>query len=215
VLLLIRRLTKKVHRDIAMAQDLMVNVMYNVFSDVVIHGGTAMWRCYGGNRFSEDIDVYLPLKYRKREKYDEFIDAMEQVGFKTEKFKDTGNVIYSKFSMNGVIVSFEALFKNVKNIVTMPFEMIDGNFINVYTLSSEALLAEKTLTYLSRRKIRDLYDIFFLLNVVNEKVDKKLLRKFLSDFKLPIDTKDLKVLIISGAVPSVSDMLLVIKRRCS
>ncbi|MEM1546291.1 MAG: nucleotidyl transferase AbiEii/AbiGii toxin family protein [Candidatus Methanomethylicia archaeon] len=35
--------------------------IYNSFPEAVIHGGTAIWRCYGSNRFSEDVDVYLPL----------------------------------------------------------------------------------------------------------------------------------------------------------
>jgi len=41
-------LKKKIHKDIAMAQDLMIIELYDNLSNAVIHGGTALWRCYGG-----------------------------------------------------------------------------------------------------------------------------------------------------------------------
>ena len=85
--------------------------------------------------------------------------------------------------------------------------------INVYTFSPEDLIKEKTETYLSRRKIRDLYDIFFLLNFVEDKsYVSKDLSKFVDNFKDPVDVEDLKALIISGMVPSVPSMLEVVKR---
>ena len=57
---LILRLKKSAHKDIAAAQDLIVSALYEVFNDSVLHGGTSIWRCYKGNRFSEDVDAYIP-----------------------------------------------------------------------------------------------------------------------------------------------------------
>lgn len=45
----------------------------------------------------------------------------------------------------GVIVSFEAVFKDIENYITKNFEMSDGTFILVNTLSPEDLLEEKIL----------------------------------------------------------------------
>ena len=56
---LILKLKKATHREIAKAQDLIVETLYEVFETAVFHGGTAIWRCYKGNRFSEDIDIYM------------------------------------------------------------------------------------------------------------------------------------------------------------
>ncbi|MBU3958073.1 MAG: nucleotidyl transferase AbiEii/AbiGii toxin family protein, partial [Nanoarchaeota archaeon] len=53
------KLKKKSHREIARLQDVVVDMMYRIFPKAVLHGGTAIWRCYKGNRFSEDIDVYI------------------------------------------------------------------------------------------------------------------------------------------------------------
>ena len=37
-----------------------IDIIYNrVEPDATLYGGTAIWRCYGGNRFSEDIHIYL------------------------------------------------------------------------------------------------------------------------------------------------------------
>ncbi|MBM3309818.1 MAG: hypothetical protein FJY77_06125, partial [Candidatus Altiarchaeales archaeon] len=48
------RLKKQAHKKVAEAQDIIVRELYNVFDNAVLHGGTAIWRCYQGNRFSED-----------------------------------------------------------------------------------------------------------------------------------------------------------------
>lgn len=161
------KLKKKIHKDIALAQDLVIVEIYNNFPDTVIHGGTCIWRCYAGNRFSEDIDVYLPLKFKV--KTASFIDNLKRIGFEIKKFKETENSIFAKLSYQNTIVSFEAVFKNMKNAIAKSFEMCDGSFIVVYTLTPEEIIKEKVLAYKKRRKIRDLYDIFFLLNFVEDK----------------------------------------------
>lgn len=57
---LMLKLRKSAHKDIAAAQDLIVESLYDTFNDAVLHGGTCIWRCYQGKRFSEDIDMYIP-----------------------------------------------------------------------------------------------------------------------------------------------------------
>jgi predicted nucleotidyltransferase component of viral defense system len=207
------KLKKKIHRDIAMAQDLIVIEMYNSFPNIVIHGGTCIWRCYRGNRFSEDIDVYLPVKYKESEELNLFKDNLKKRGFVLEKFKETENSIFSKFSFQNSIVSFEATFKNIGKSVTKTFELSDGNFITVYTLSPEDIIKEKISAYAKRRKIRDLYDIFFMLNFVEDrKAIVQPLRDLIRNFKKPLDLNDLKALLISGAIPSLDEMLRVIEK---
>jgi predicted nucleotidyltransferase component of viral defense system len=91
--------------------------------------------------------------------------------------------------------------------------MCDGTFIAVYTLSPEDIIAEKVLAYKKRRKVRDLYDIFFLLRFVKTREKIRMgLKKLLEDFEQPVDVNDLKVLIIWGVVPSVDDMLKEVKK---
>ena len=206
---LILRLKKATHKEIAKAQDIIVETMYEIFNDAVIHGGTGIWRCYQGNRFSEDIDVYLS---RDIDKINKLFELFKKKGFQIYKKKIGENSIYSTLSNNGVILRFEALFKKIKGSLK-EYEKAEGNFITVYTLTAEELIEEKINTYLKRHKIRDLYDIFFLLRYANKEILKIKLQKFLKEFKRPADEKELKVLILEGVIPSIDEMISYIRRK--
>ena len=212
ILPLNKKLKKKIHRTIALAQDVLVISVYDLFPKAVIHGGTAIWRCFGSNRFSEDVDLYLPIGLKKAG-VGRFLDDLKRRGFTIEKFKTTENAIFSRFSYVDAAVRCEAVFKNVESFVTKPFEMVDGTFMMVNTLSAEKVIEEKVSAYLRRRKVRDLYDIFFLLKFVEEKEETRdVLAKLLKDFKAPEDSDELKTLIVLGAVPNVKDMVGEIER---
>ncbi|MBU3924038.1 MAG: nucleotidyl transferase AbiEii/AbiGii toxin family protein [Nanoarchaeota archaeon] len=207
---LILRLKRISHKNIAEAQDLIIGELYKVFDKAVLHGGTALWRCYGGNRFSEDIDVYIQ---RDLKKINILFDSFRKVGFVVEKEKVGENSIYSSLNFNGTIVRFEALFKKVKGSL-VEYTKSDGNLITIYTLTPEELIIEKSITYQKRLKIRDLYDVFFLLRHIkmNDEI-KKSLGSLVKNFKQPVDKEDLKIIIIEGIVPGVEDMLNRIKRE--
>ena len=206
---LMLRLKKAAHKEIAKAQDIIVETLYEVFNDAVIHGGTCIWRCYQGNRFSEDIDVYL---LRDLQKINKLFEFFEKKGFMINKKKIGENSIYSTLSINGVIVRFEALFKRIKGSLK-EYEKVEGNFMTVYTLAPEELIEEKINTYLKRLKVRDLYDIFFLLRYADKDILRKKLEKLLKEFKRPIDEKELKVLILEGIVPDFDQMISYIRRN--
>jgi predicted nucleotidyltransferase component of viral defense system len=207
ILPLNKKLKKKMHKLIALAQDILVIELYDKFPSAIIHGDTAIWRCYGSNRFSEDIDFYFPLALKK-ENFDKFLNDLKEKGFLIKKFKRTNNSIFAKFSYLNAIVSLEIVFKNIKKFLTKPFEMSDGTSILVNTLTPEDIIKEKVSAYLERKKVRDLYDIFFLLKFVEKKEDvKEILTKLVKNFEKPLDEKELKVLIISGSVPSVENMI--------
>ena len=205
---LILKLKKKAHKDIAAAQDLLVQEMYNVFGNAVLHGGTAIWRCYNGNRFSEDVDVYLNKDLGK---INLFFGNLEKKGFIIMKKKVGENSIFSNLEINRSSVRFEALFKS-KNGILKEYETVEGNLITVYTLTPEELIGEKVEAYLKRLKIRDLYDIFFLLRYVQnkDKIRDKI-QMLIKEFKNPTDEKELRVLILEGLVPDVEKMLDYIK----
>jgi len=206
---LILKLRKERHKEIAGAQDIVVQELYKVFNNAIIHGGTVIWRCYDGNRFSEDIDVYIE---RDLKKINLLFKNLEKIGFVIEKKKISENSLYSNLNLGGVIVRLEALFIK-KNRFLKEYETAEGNLINIYTLTPEDILKEKIDTYLKRLKIRDLYDIFFLLRYVKSEKEIKIdLNRFIKRFKKPIDEEDLKVLIIQGIVPDLDKMIFYIRR---
>lgn len=197
------------HREIAMAQDIAMETFYLVFPRGVLHGGTAIWRCYSGNRFSEDIDVYVK---RDVKKIDKFFEMLEKRGFEVIKKRVKENALYSKLKFGEVEIRFEAIFRRAKGVL-MEYETYEGNLLSVYTLDPETMIGEKVDAYMGRRKIRDLYDIFFLLRLV-EKAEtvKPKLSKLVQNFKQPIDEKELMALVLFGAIPDKKDMLEYIER---
>lgn len=205
---LILRLKKEAHKKIALAQDIMVKELYSVFNNAVMHGGTAIWRCYSGNRFSEDIDVYIP---KDPARINAFFENLKKRGFAIEKKKIGENSLFSNLKFENTYVRFEALFKKANGSLK-EYETADGNFVTIYTLTPEELISEKAGAYIKRLKIRDLYDVFFLLRYVKdrEKV-RKSLQKLLKNYKKPVDEKELKVLILEGLVPATEKMLEYIK----
>jgi predicted nucleotidyltransferase component of viral defense system len=206
---LVLKLKKQAHRQVAEAQDLVVKELFNVFDGAVLHGGTAIWRCYGGNRFSEDIDVYMP---RDEGRMRTFFKNLVKTGFKVQKKKTTENALYSSLDFNETVVRFEALFKDADGAIR-EYETSDGNLLMVYALTPEKLVKEKTAAYLQRLKVRDLYDVFYLLPQVRDRaVIRKDLEKLAQEYRPPLDEKDLKVLIIEGLAPTAGKMLEYISR---
>jgi predicted nucleotidyltransferase component of viral defense system len=208
---LYQKLRKKSHKDIALAQDILVIELYKKFPDAVIHGGTAIWRCYGSNRFSEDVDIYLPKKYKNKKILEDFFEQLKDSGLKLTKFKLTNDALFSKLIYGEAEIRLEAVFKEVESVLKS-FELTDGNSINVLTLSAEDFILEKILAYKKRKMVRDLYDIYFLLNFVSdrEKINNKL-KDFVESIEKPLDEKNLPALIISGVSPKVDEMIKVVK----
>lgn len=207
---IILKLKRTIHKNIALAQDIIMVELYKVFDKAVLQGGTALWRCYNGNRFSEDIDVCIP---RDLKKINILFEKLEKAGFKIEKKKISENSLYSNLDFNGTSVRFEAIFRKFRGYLK-EYIKVDGNLITIFTLTPEELIIEKINTYLKRLKIRDLYDVFFLLRYVNINEEiKKQLKNLIKNFKRPVDEQDLQVIIIEGVVPSVDDLINRIKRE--
>ncbi len=204
------KLKRRTYKEIAYAQDLIVETLYKFFPKAIIHGGTAIWRCYSGNRFSEDIDVYIK---KDKEKINNLFNSLEKNGFKIEKKRIKENSLYSTLKFNTTTVRFEALFKNVKSLFLKEYENSEGIQINVFTLTPEELIKEKVAAYQKRKKIRDLYDIFFLLRYVkNNELIRKELVSFIRNFAVPTDEEDLKTIVLSGPIPTSKNMLEYIER---
>jgi predicted nucleotidyltransferase component of viral defense system len=101
---LFNRLKKQQHKDIAILQDELVEIVYSIFPDIVFHGGTSIWRCFKGNRFSEDIDLYY---YETKDFENKLKQAILSNNLNLLKFKKTENVIFAKISNTKVEVRLE------------------------------------------------------------------------------------------------------------
>jgi predicted nucleotidyltransferase component of viral defense system len=203
------RLKRESHRNIASAQDLIIKEVYSVFNKAVLHGGTAIWRCYNGKRFSEDLDFYL---IKDNNKIELLFENLKRIGFEIKKKKISERSIYSELELNRISVRLEATFQKVQGVIC-DYELSNGNFLSIYSLSIEDFLTEKARTYLKRLKIRDLWDVFFLLKNIQEIKKIKEIGNLIKNYKKPIDEENLKVILLEGIIPSAGEMIQYIKRK--
>src|SRR3989344_3306733 len=203
------KLRREIHRNIAYAQDLIVKEVYSVFDHAVLHGGTAIWRCYSGKRFSEDLDFYLP---NDKKKLEILFENLIKAGFDIKKKKISDNSVYSELELNRTSVRLEATFQNISGVIC-DYELSDGNIISIYSLTPESFLVEKSNTYLKRFKVRDLWDVFFLLKMIKNPCAIKEIGDLIKNYKRPIDGADLKVILLEGIIPSTSEMIEYIKQK--
>lgn len=200
------RLKKRVHLQVALIQDILVAEAFDAFPDCVLHGGTAIWRCYGGSRFSEDVDAYLTAYAEERGKL--FRRALSAKGLAVVKFKVTSTTLFGRFELEGVPVSFEGALRPPPGRAVMGYETLDGRKMLVAALLADDLLVEKAGAYADRRKVRDLYDVFFLLDrVENTQKVRKALSALVRGYRPPVDEPQLKATILAGVVPSADEML--------
>jgi len=181
---------------IAEFQDLIVIELCKRF-DFILRGGTAIWRIYGGKRFSYDVDIY----YNNPEEIADYFSTSKT--FKILKSKLTSSKIYLKFG-NEVVTELEVSpFSYDIKIVEADFWLVEGGSIIVKTLAPENLLKEKVGAFVSRRKSRDLYDIYYLLDFCEKEKIRPFLKELLPLLKNePKDFNMLSELIILGNSPS-------------
>ncbi len=201
---------KRVHAELAALQDEAVDLLYSLFPEAVFHGGTAIWRCYGGNRFSEDLDFYAHIK----EGFEDGLkEAVLRRGLVVSKYRRTQNNVFAKISNGKIEVSLEIAVRKKGNPVLCSYEKVDGSLMSVLSLSKEDLVIEKANAFLNRKLIRDVYDVYFLSATADLDRVKNELLSFVKNAPSPVDEKNLKVLLFSGAVPSFRQMIDVIARR--
>ncbi len=205
---LANRLKKRLHLETARLQDEVIDLVYS-FSEPVLHGGTAVWRCYGGNRFSEGLDFYLPGIGSFAE---EFERKISEHGLKLLKLKSTTNLVFAKVSNGSAEVRFEANFVKKTGKVARDFEKVDGISVSVLTLSADDLIAEKMQAYNSRRLIIDIYDVFHLSKYVEKKETINQVAEFSAKPPFPLDERELKGLVYTGLVPSFDQMVEALRR---
>ncbi|MGC8533769.1 MAG: nucleotidyl transferase AbiEii/AbiGii toxin family protein [Candidatus Parvarchaeum sp.] len=200
---IIYKLRREQQKELAQLQDEVVEVVYSLLENAVIHGGTAIWRCYNGKRFSEDIDLY---SYYKEDFRDKLEVELKKRGLILLKFRQTKNTLFSQISNDTTKMSLEITRKNIKGTLKV-YQKANGSSIDVLTLKPEELILEKIEAYNDRRRIRDIYDVYFLSRIVTDKDTKKIVKDCLSKIKKPLDENDLKTIVYEGKIPTFYDMI--------
>ena len=214
---IIKLLKRREYQDLAKFQDMVVTGLYQADSRIVLHGGTAIWRCFSGSRLSYDIDAYVSSKKELKELKGSILSVATAQGVRVEKIKDTRNLIFMAFSFEGAYLKVEMNYaKKGLHPVAMRFEKVDGTYTEVLALSAEELILEKMAAYSDRRFIRDIYDMYILSDYVKDtrSIRGKVLA-FTDRIEKPVNEKDLAALIYAGPVPSFRNMVEHIRGRFS
>ncbi len=129
-----------------------------------------------------------------------------EVGLHIQKFRETAGTLFSELSDGRTAVKLEITREDRKGTIAT-YVKANGGMLDIFALTPEELLLEKAAAYTSRRKIRDVYDVYFLSKLVSGEKAKTAIRKALKGLEKPKDEHDLAALVYEGAVPSFDDMV--------
>ena len=74
---------------LAELQDYVIDIIYDYFHpDALLYGGTAIWRCFGGMRFSDDLGLYMDM-----DAFSRYAKEPDARGFIPMPLKIAGNEI--------------------------------------------------------------------------------------------------------------------------
>ncbi|MEM4089070.1 MAG: nucleotidyl transferase AbiEii/AbiGii toxin family protein [Candidatus Micrarchaeaceae archaeon] len=194
--------------EVALLQDKIIEIVYSsIEPDALLYGGTAVWRCYGGMRFSEDIDIYM-----RNESIEHIIKSLPRHGLSLAwRSKELPSNI--RISNGRTSVLLEAKEGSAEGIITQ-YARVDGSAMTVRAMSPAELLARKIEAYSGRLLMRDLYDIFVLTNSLdkNDYAVRSLLIDFIKHIKKPADEQVLKTLVYSGKSITFGEFVAYMKR---
>lgn len=180
--------------EVARMQDRVITLIYDhVQPDAMLYGGTAIWRCYGGGRFSEDIDIYVDSNF-----WDRLAPALKKEEI-TVTWRDAESPLHMRLSDGNTELLLEASTGRYESSISQ-YARTDGSTITITTLSPTELLVRKTEAYLGRRYVRDIYDIVHLTNYLRKDDPYVLstLRAFLKGIEKPVDERILQSLVYKG-----------------
>ena len=144
--------------------NMFLEFLNNETDQYILKGGTALMKCYGLNRFSEDIDLdgkeknIIPL-------IDEFC-VKNGFSYRIGKNTDTVKRCFINYGNVGHKLKVEASFRR-KDFSDVEIHKING--IVVYSINE--LCLQKASAYSQRDKIRDLFDLTFIANNFSEQLN--------------------------------------------
>ena len=171
-------------------QDIVLFVIYrNYGKNVVFKGGTALKKCYGLDRFSEDLDFTCLEKIEVGKIDSELKKLNMEFDSETSSYE---NGIKVTFRIEGPLYAGirQSLCKLVtdfslrEKVILRPEIKTIGRFLeelpefDVFVMQEAEILAEKIRALMTRVNARDVYDLWFLLErgvrFDRELADKKL-----------------------------------------
>lgn len=207
----------------AKLEDMLIEILYSRYTHLVFHGGTAIWRCYSGNRFSRDLDFYMEAKTsaKKMQEYRAVSKFLQDNGLtvKEKGYNKSNDTMHFVVESAGIKMKVDINFKYKKG-THADYSKIDGSKIVVLSLSPAEILEEKITAYKDKLnndsgfkhpEAHDLYDMWYLVSLI-KKADPKTVKKMRGlvgeiENKPPSDISSLDHMVITGLPPSFELMV--------
>ena len=145
-------------------------------SDYILKGDNSLTTCYGLDRESSDIDLDSLNKLAIKNLIEKYCES-KSYSFRVAKDTDTVKRYMIDYGDSGHPLKIEISYRR-KNINKEDYHKI--NNINVYTIN--IIAGMKTNAYLSRDKIRDLYDVVFICESYWDELSKDRKEQILEAF---------------------------------
>jgi len=187
-------------------QELILFSIYsNAGKELVFKGGTALYKIYKLNRFSEDLDFTLTKKLDIEKVSNKIASDLMLLNIvaRIKEIKEYRNEINVRLLLKGPLYKGskerqcfiplniskreQTLEPEKKTIVSM-FREIPS--FEIFIMKEEEILAEKIRAIFTRQKPRDIYDLWFLLTMKNINVDIELINEKLSIYSLKFNFKE-------------------------
>jgi predicted nucleotidyltransferase component of viral defense system len=220
---------------------LLFSISQEIRGDIVLKGGTSLYKLYNLNRFSEDLDFTLnSKKLDYRHCAEQLSRSIRLIGitssYTVEAHNKEANIFFSFRGplYDGRKESTCHISLNISHRERLSMHYVKSFFVSSYSdipafdviaMDEKEILAEKIRAIVTREKPRDVYDLWFLLKKGIE-VDHSLIRKKLQIYGIEFNSdqfkermlakerlwkNDLKGLII-GSLPNFSEVTSEIER---
>ena len=164
----------------------------NPSRNIFFKGGTAIHLVFQAPRFSEDLDFSVTMSVPEFESYiatvlkrmvdEEGVAWKEKKSITGKQFLLTAENILPYKTYIALDFSFrEEIFSSERSIIQTAYPVLFTSY--VYHLSQDEMLAEKIRAVMTRRKGRDLYDLWFLLSKGAE-LSQDILRQKLAYYEI-------------------------------
>jgi hypothetical protein len=177
----------------------MQSLILNILSEfqLVFKGGTYLWFFHGLRRFSEDLDFTLDAGSRSEEIPEKVSHGLELFGIDNSiKVTKAKNAISFRISAEGplntrladrciVYVDLSMREKIVEPAIPIKLDFPEYGLPvkRMLGMNLEEVGAEKVRAILTRKKSRDIYDLYYLINKKGIRFNEKLINKKMEYYK--------------------------------
>jgi uncharacterized protein len=182
-------------------QEIILFIMYQEMGkELMFKGGTALTKCYGFDRFSEDLDFTA----KENKDFEKIIsEGLKKFylnfNINKEETQSSIKLIYKiqgplyintpmSFCRIEIDISLREQIERKPNIKKIGLHIEEIPNFEVVVMNEEEILAEKVRAIMTRNKSRDLYDLYYLLKK-NICINMELINKKLCFYNLKYSKK--------------------------